>query len=89
MEASKASPESAVQTATDKVSKPPVEQVREGWAEAARRMHENGDGQLLDGESIHVMTEWDHSEWIWWVYAVLIGGDREETRQPFRYVLAG
>jgi hypothetical protein len=52
-------------------------------------MHENGDGQLLDGESIHVMTEWDHSEWIWWVYAVLIGGDREETRQPFRYVLAG
>lgn len=40
----------------------PVRKVREGWAEAARLMHERGEDVLLDG---YVPTKFDEEEWEW------------------------
>jgi antitoxin MazE len=38
---------------------------REGWEEAFKQMHENGDDQLLDEEDAHTETEVDRREWKW------------------------
>lgn len=40
----------------------PVRQPRAGWADAARRLRERGDGGLLDGLT---PTEFDETEWSW------------------------
>ena len=37
---------------------------RQGWEEHYRRMAENGDDALLDGD-IPSLTEWDETEWEW------------------------
>lgn len=39
-----------------------VRQPRAGWAEAARRLRERGDGGLLDDLT---PTEFDETEWSW------------------------
>jgi antitoxin component of MazEF toxin-antitoxin module len=44
------------------VVRPSKHRVREGWAEAARQMHEAGDDVLLDD---YVPTEFDLTEWEW------------------------
>lgn len=41
----------------------PVRKVREGWAEAARLMHERGDDVLLDGWDFP--NEFDDNDWVW------------------------
>ena len=41
----------------------PVRRVREGWAEAARAMHEAGEDGLLDGWDFP--NEFDETEWEW------------------------
>jgi antitoxin MazE len=41
----------------------PVRRVREGWAEAARAMHEAGEDRLLDGWDFP--NEFDETEWEW------------------------
>ena len=38
---------------------------REGWEEAFKEMHENGDDQLVDEEDAHTETEVDRQEWKW------------------------
>lgn len=43
----------------------PLRQVRAGWEEAFRKMHERGDDRLLDEQDAHTETEWDRSEWTW------------------------
>jgi antitoxin MazE len=40
----------------------PVRKVREGWAEAARLMHERGEDKPLYG---YVPREFDEHEWDW------------------------
>lgn len=42
----------------------PVAKPRRGWADAFRRMHEQGDDGLLDKESLPA-TQWDKTEWEW------------------------
>jgi antitoxin MazE len=42
----------------------PVVKPRSEWAEAFRRMHEQGDDVLLDKESLPA-TQWDKTEWEW------------------------
>jgi len=37
---------------------------RSGWADAFRRMHEQGDDALLDEEPVP-STQWDKTEWEW------------------------
>jgi antitoxin MazE len=44
------------------VVRPSKRRVREGWAEAARRMHEAGDDVLLDG---YIPLESDDTDWVW------------------------
>ena len=39
-----------------------VRRPRAGWAEAARRMHEQGDDRLLDKPA---KTTFDQEEWTW------------------------
>lgn len=41
----------------------PVRRVREGWAEAARAMHEAGEDGPLDGWDFP--NEFDETEWEW------------------------
>ena len=43
----------------------PVRQLREGWEESFRQMHENGDDVLLDEKDAHAETDWDRTEWTW------------------------
>ena len=38
---------------------------REGWEEAFKQMHENGDDQILDEADAHTETEVDRQEWKW------------------------
>ncbi len=38
---------------------------REGWEEAFKQMHENGDDQILDEADAHAETEVDRREWKW------------------------
>src|SRR5262245_38201804 len=38
---------------------------RAGWAEAARRMAERGDGALLAGP-LGIKSSWDLEEWVWY-----------------------
>ena len=40
----------------------PARHPRDGWEEAAREMHANGDDRLLDPE---ITSEWDQTEWTW------------------------
>jgi antitoxin MazE len=40
----------------------PARKVREGWAEAARLMHERGEDKLLYD---YVPTKFDEEEWEW------------------------
>ena len=40
----------------------PVSDVRSGWEESARDMHERDDDQLVD---THVSTRFDEEEWQW------------------------
>jgi len=42
----------------------PIAKPRSGWADAFRRMHEQGDDVLLDKESLPA-TQWDKTEWEW------------------------
>jgi antitoxin MazE len=42
----------------------PATKPRSGWAEAFRRMHEQGDDALLDKES-SLPTRWERTEWEW------------------------
>ena len=42
----------------------PVGQSRSGWEDAFRRMHEDGQDQLLDREVLPP-TSWDRTEWQW------------------------
>lgn len=37
---------------------------RSGWADAFRRMHEEGDDVLLDKESLPP-TQWERADWEW------------------------
>ena len=37
---------------------------RRGWADAFRRMHEQGDDALLD-ETLVPSTKWERTEWEW------------------------
>ena len=37
--------------------------VRKGWADAFKKMHENSDDELLDNDIIE--SEWDNTEWTW------------------------
>lgn len=39
-----------------------VRRTREGWADAARSMHEQGDDRLLDAPAA---TRFDHEAWEW------------------------
>jgi antitoxin MazE len=38
---------------------------REGWEEAFKEMHENGDDRILDETDAHTETETDRREWKW------------------------
>lgn len=38
---------------------------RAGWAEAFRRMHEQGDDALLDPGADAIANEWDETGWTW------------------------
>ena len=38
---------------------------RAGWDDAFRRMHHQGDDQLLDQDHAEVATSWDRTEWQW------------------------
>ena len=38
---------------------------REGWEEAFKQMHENGDDQILDEADAHAETEVVRQEWKW------------------------
>jgi len=40
----------------------PVPSVRQGWAEAFKKMAEKGDDRLLDE---NMPTQWDKDEWEW------------------------
>jgi antitoxin MazE len=40
----------------------PAAKPRRGWAEAARRMHEEGEDRLLDPPT---STQFDEAEWEW------------------------
>jgi len=42
----------------------PIAKPRSGWADAFRRLHEQGDDALLDKESLP-STQWDKTEWEW------------------------
>jgi antitoxin MazE len=38
---------------------------REGWDEALKKMHANGDDKLLDQRDAHAETARDREEWTW------------------------
>lgn len=40
----------------------PARHPRDGWEEAFKQMHANGDDVLLDSE---YASEWDQTEWTW------------------------
>jgi antitoxin MazE len=40
----------------------PLKRVRQGWAEAAKAMHDAGEDKLLDPET---PTAFDEKEWTW------------------------
>jgi len=40
----------------------PIREVREGWDEAFKMMHSEGDDQLLDSETA---SKWDDEQWEW------------------------
>ena len=42
----------------------PALPARYGWEDAFRRMSEEGDDELLDGDSL-LSTAWDEDEWEW------------------------
>jgi len=42
----------------------PVRPVRHGWGEAFKAMHESGEDDLLDSETLTPGT-WDEEEWEW------------------------
>jgi antitoxin MazE len=42
----------------------PVRQVREGWSEDAKLMHEAGDDELIGGD-LTGLIEFDQTEWEW------------------------
>jgi len=42
----------------------PTTRPRSGWAEAFRRMHEQGDDAVLDKELLP-STRWERAEWKW------------------------
>jgi len=41
----------------------PVKNVRDGWASAFKKMHENGDDELIIDENIS--DSWAEEEWQW------------------------
>ena len=41
----------------------PSNKPRQGWEDAFRRMHQQGDDRLLDQKS--PATKWDRTEWRW------------------------
>jgi len=43
----------------------PIQNPRQGWDEAFRKMAENGDDKLLDGEYLANQSSWDETEWEW------------------------
>ena len=42
----------------------PVSNPRAGWADAFRKMAENGDDVLIEGEQT-ITHSWDETEWQW------------------------
>lgn len=40
-------------------------QPRKGWADAFKKMAENGDDQLLDKDCLPNQSSWDEKEWEW------------------------
>lgn len=38
---------------------------RKDWDQAFRKMAEQGDDQLLDGDLTNAVNDWDESEWTW------------------------
>lgn len=41
----------------------PVKNIRDGWASAFKKMHENGDDELIIDENIS--DSWAEEEWQW------------------------
>ena len=43
----------------------PPSRPRAGWDDAFRRMHQQGDDQLLDQDNAGVAASWDRTGWQW------------------------
>lgn len=48
----------------DQIVVRPIRHVRHGWEEAFKAMSEQGNDELLDGDTL-VSTVWDEEEWEW------------------------
>ena len=53
-----------VEVRDDHLAVRPATKPRSGWADAFRRMHEQGDDSLLDEESSSPIR-WEKTEWEW------------------------
>ncbi len=43
----------------------PVNKPRQGWVDAFKKMAEQADDRLLDGQQLANKTSWDKNEWTW------------------------
>lgn len=49
----------------DQIILRPIRPKRSGWREAFRKMAQNSDDRLLDGDDTISQSSWDDDEWTW------------------------